>query len=261
VAGEKQLFGPLPLRAMAEDLSGLELRVMLCVACHDRMSLVTGKGQGCRASNERMRGMVGCSYGRLCTTLTKLTAGGYLRQEKLGRHTIYRVIYTDADRLLFGNLSRQSIGCRSVAETTVTGCQHTSEIGEIPPQTASQYIPLNGVRDSVETGKDNSSEDAHLAVRGLGKIEFEDNLGGQLARLERSLKAAEAVDCIAWSEWLTHIIENFDDNGLRSQAERLADLVVEAMSAEEYAQWGLAHGWVDEDGKWHCPHPRQEEAA
>jgi hypothetical protein len=98
-------------------------------------------------------------------------------------------------------------------------------------------------------------------VRGLGKIEFEDNLGGQLAKLERSLKAGDPIDCPAWIEWIDHIVGNFDDSALVAQAARVAERVIDAMTAEEYAQWGLAHGWVDDDGKWHCPHPRQEEAA
>jgi hypothetical protein len=234
MAGDKQLFGPLPLRAMADDLSGLDLRALLCVASHDRMSLVTGKGQGCRASNERMSQMIGCSYARLCTTLTKLTAGGYLQQEKLGRHTIYRVIYTDNDRLLFGNVSGRSIGCRSVAETGVTGCQHSPETGEVLPETSSQYIPLNGVRDSVETGKDNSVETAHLAVRRLAKIEFGDNVGAQLAWLERMLDAGAPIDAAAWLQWLEDIPLTDENSSNSGRAARLSERVIEAMSEEEY---------------------------
>jgi hypothetical protein len=149
--GEKQLFAPLPLRAMRADLSGLQMSVLTCVAAHDRLSLVKGKGQGCRASNERMREMIGCSYGKLCAALSDLTELGFLQREKLGRHTIYRVTYTDEDRCLFGHTTVKATCDRSVQKSAVTCDQHTSENVSFPPESGSQYIPLNGVRDFVET--------------------------------------------------------------------------------------------------------------
>lgn len=101
----KQLFAPVPLRAMAMDVSGLEMRILTCVAAHDRMSLVVGKGQGCSASNQRMQQMIGCSYAALCKSLSVLVDAGLLRRELRGRRTIYRVLYTADDMLLFSNAS------------------------------------------------------------------------------------------------------------------------------------------------------------
>jgi hypothetical protein len=217
------LFAPLPLRAMKDDLSGLELKVLTCVAAHDRMSLITGKGQGCRASNERMSSMVGCNYARLCSTLTKLTKRGYLKQEKLGRHTVYRVIYTDEDRLLFSNVSGSRRRCDRLPDKGATSCQHTSETAVNPPKTASQYIPLNGVRYSVETGEDSSSEAARFDARRLGRTEFSENVGGELARLEREINAGCRIDD-AWSDFLDVAIEH-ENQSIRQWAFRLSELL------------------------------------
>jgi hypothetical protein len=259
MAGEKQLFSPMPLRAMAEDLSGLELRVLMCVAAHDRLSLATGKGQGCRASNIRMAEMIGCNFSRLCSTLTGLRDRGYLRQEKLGRHTVYRVIYTEADRLLFSNITRRNPLLDRLPNGGVTGCQHTSENDENQPENGSQYIPLNGGIDSEESGENSSAEAARFAARVLPKMEFADNAGAQMARLERALSVGQVVDRFAWLQYLEDQIgdENPSNSG---RASRLCERVIEGMSEDEYAQWGLTHGWVDDEGKWHCPHPREAEA-
>lgn len=219
---------------MADNLSGLDMRVMLCVASHDRLSLVKGKGQGCRASNERMSQMVGCSYARLCTTLTNLTASGYLRQEKLGRNTVYRVIYTDDDRLLFGKVSGRSKGCLPAAETGVTDYQHSQRTGANLPETASQYIPLNGGRYSVETGEENSVETAHLAPRWLGKRANCINVGGQLARLERALTVGQEIDDpVDWYRWLETVCET-DNPANRGRAFRLGEWLLETMCPDEF---------------------------
>jgi hypothetical protein len=158
MAGEKQLFAPVPLRAMSAGLSGLQYAVLINVAAHDRLSLATGKGQGCRASNERMREMIGCSYGKLCAALMDLCELGFLKREMLGRHTVYRVIYTDEDRCLFGHTTGKSTCDQKVRQTPVTCDQHTPENAGNQPESDSQYIPLNEGIDFVETREKNPSE-------------------------------------------------------------------------------------------------------
>lgn len=244
MASDKSLFAPVPLRAMASDLSGLQLRVLICVAAHDRMSLLTGKGQGCRASNERMSTMIGCSYARLCSTLSELTKAGYLQRESLGRHSVYRVIYTDDDRLLFGNVSQRKAPLDRLPSRGVTGCQHTSNNGAIPPETAEQYIPLNGGRYSVETGKENSSEEARLSSRAARQDEIEPTAGSQLARLERALKADPvSLDHLAWMEWLETIAGDPDElTSVSGWATRLSEQLLESMSQADYETWCGDHG-------------------
>lgn len=174
----KRLFAAIPLRAMATDLSGLHLRILVCVAIHDRMSLVTGKGQGCRASNRRMAEMVGCNYNNLCLALMELVALGFLVREerprigRLGRETVYQVVYSDADRALFDLASKSrptrrkasKFGPDQLAKRLVDDAEPTRpigqnqlaqgipETGENPPKPDEQYIPLNGEGiNSVET--------------------------------------------------------------------------------------------------------------
>lgn len=207
--GTKQLFAPIPLRAMMLPLSGLQFRVLACVAAHDRMSLVSGKGQGCRASNARMKAMISCSYARLCSTLMELVDLGLLAREKLGRHTIYRVIYNDEDRLLFGNVSLRSVGCQPVGEGVSKGCNSFDETGGKPPITSGQYIPLNGVRDFVETREESSLERAQFSpIRSATQSSLANNIGGQLALLERQLDAGELTDIAGAYRWLGTIMDH-----------------------------------------------------
>lgn len=225
MAADKDLFAPAPLRSMRMGLSGLQHDVLTCVCAHDRMSLVTSKGQGCRASNQRMATMVGCNFSRLCSTLTELVDLGLLKREKLGRHTVYRAIYTEADKLLFRNLSAPSTGCRSANEKQPIGCRSDRENGGNPLQTESQYIPLNGEIDSEESGEKSSAEAARFATRGLPKIEFADNAGGQMARLERALDDGAQVDFDEWLDWLAQVCEDDENEANRGRAERLADRI------------------------------------
>ena len=150
------LFAPVPLRAMAVELSGLQMRVLTCVAAHDRMSLAKGKGQGCRASNDRMREMIGCSYGKLCASLNELVTEGLLQREKVGRHTIYRVIYNDDDVCLFGHTKGPAKGDHAVQSPEPTCDHRSSESRRNADENTPQYIPLNGGIDFVETKEINS---------------------------------------------------------------------------------------------------------
>jgi len=276
-ADDKQLFAPAPLRAIALDLSGLQLRVLLCVAAHDRLSLPTGKGQGCRASNDRMRQMVGCHYSRLCSTLSQLVSLGLLQREKLGRHSVYRVVYTNEDRLLFSNRSPPAaksaeigqvsdqkcdssdrIGFQTASEALTTCCHGLLDSGEFPPNTAQQYIPLNGGIHSEESGEYNSSEEARLASlvpedfggggeknrpkAGRSRIAFAKNVGGQMAVLERALSTGHPVNKLAWYEWLGDNAVCHENRGIGGQAIRLADQLVDLMDGPEYQQWQERYG-------------------
>lgn len=241
--GSKAFFAPLPMRAMAAELSGLQLRVLACVAAHDRMSLLTNKGQGCRASNERMREMVGCSYPKLCSALSDLALAGFLQREKLGRHTVYRVIYTDDDISLFGNVSTRRTGSRSGSDAAAT-CNRNgssdaatcnrpfSESRRNQPKTAQQYIPLNGGIHSVETGKDNSLK-VRVADAPRGLADEEDQAGvteqGQLALFERAWKANPQSfsdeQISQWEFWLQDVFDHSPDDTARYRAQRLMESI------------------------------------
>jgi hypothetical protein len=259
MSADKRLFAPVPLRAMAFELSGLQMRVLACVAAHDRMSLATGKGQGCRASNDRMSVMVDCSFARICSTLSELVELGFLEREKLGRHTVYRVVYNDDDTLLFSNLSRPSIGCRTGSNDGSIGCRPRSSGGGKLPETPSQYIPLNGGIDSVETGEDNSSEEARFAARiipvpdlrarnsrrkaGVPKGSATATLAKSLAVLERSITAGDPINRLAEYRWIgdTAFVGDHPDH-IRQWAMRLADKLVESMNPAELTSWQAEYG-------------------
>jgi len=227
---DKQLFAPMPLRAMATDMSGLQLRVLMCVAAHDRMSLVTGKGQGCRASNERMKVMVGCNYARMCSTLSELVDQGLLQREKLGRHTVYRVIYSDDDRLLFGNTSDAQHVAERQSEQREYVAGLSAETAEISQKRPDNIFPERGGINSVETGEDSSSEDARLSSRDAQRWPaFRDGepVNETLAKFERRFK----LDPESFSnlgEWETWLVDRADellglDDAAAYRAQRLSE--------------------------------------
>jgi hypothetical protein len=200
------------------------------------MSLVNGKGQGCRASNERMREMIGSSYGKLCASLSELVGLGLLQRETLGRHTIYRVIYTDEDRCLFGHTKAKPTCDQTVRENGATCDQHTSENASFLPESGSQYIPLNGVRNFVETSEDNSSEEARLSPRNaqqsIGASEKVRSIASEVALFERRFREDWTQfngSLHKWVDWLTEQHEELFDEDLVTarRAERLADEVHE----------------------------------
>lgn len=230
------LFAPVPLRAMAVELSGLQMRVLTCVAAHDRMSLAKGKGQGCRASNDRMREMIGCSYGKLCASLNELVAAGLLQREKIGRHTIYRVIYNDDDVCLFGHTKGPAKGDRTVQSPEAT-CDHDySETRRNPDENTPQDIPLNGGRDFVETRERNSDNrrvvaDAMRPAGILCQLPANINdlpMGARVSKVEAAFDALgrdpsampdeELTKIKGWLDW---VFDNHADEAFGQQAIRL----------------------------------------
>lgn len=232
------LFAPVPLRSMAMELSGLQMRVLTCVAAHDRMSLTKGKGQGCRASNERMREMIGCSYGKLCASLNELVAVGLLQRDKLGRHTIYRAIYNDDDMCLFGHTSRPPKGAQTVQPETAT-CDHdNSETRRKADENTSQYIPLNGGIDFVETSEEipRNRRDLEIARRPdgifcqLSKSFPALSHGAQVAKIEaafnalgRSVEAIPEREHELLSKYLFEMSDDYPNEPFGQQAQRLLE--------------------------------------
>jgi hypothetical protein len=221
---------------MAVELSGLQMRVLTCVAAHDRMSLAKGKGQGCRASNDRMREMIGCSYGKLCASLGELEKAGLLQREKLGRHTIYRVIYNDDDICLFGHTKGAAKGDHAVQQPNAIGDHEYSETRGNADENTPQYIPLNGGRDFVETRERNSDNrrDVAVASRPAGifcQLPPTFNSLPMGARVSKVETAFDAIDRdpfamtdgerSALTTWLFGIGDDYPDEPFGQQAMRL----------------------------------------
>jgi DNA-binding MarR family transcriptional regulator len=230
--------------------SGLDLRVYGCVSLHDGMSLLKGAGRGCYATFATLTAEIGCDAANLSRSLKRLVEWGYLTEERQDdrRRKTYRVVFETAETWR----NRQ----QSPDEIVGNG---ESGNGSYLPQTEQHYSSLKEL-DAFEKEKLNSSEEARFARCSPEKIEFSDNAGGQMARLERALSVGQVVDRMAWYEWLENQVGADDNPSNNGRATRLSEKLVEQMDEAEYQQWGEQHGWVDDDGKWHAPHPRESEA-
>lgn len=234
-------------------LSGLDHRTYACLSMHDGMSLKKGSGRGCYATFATLTAAIGCDASNLSKSIKRLVEWGYITEERQidRRRKTYRVVFDFPEGWRNDQQSIDGETANNLAEIVGLG---ECENGGNPPWDDPHYSSLKGL-DTLERDKLDSSEEARFAARLLPKIEFADNVVAQMANLERALKAGKKVNCLAWSEWLSNVGE-CDDNALSNHAGRLADLVIEAMTPEEYTQWGRDHGWVDDDGAWDCAHPR-----
>lgn len=226
-------FAPMPNRALWDRrLTSQDIRNLAVVCAHDQLSGPRGKGQGAWASHARMAAIAGTEYSRFSVSINRLLECGYLDRERLAtdrRKFTYRVIYTAEDSLP----SSKEVVCATANDHPEIVCSDPELSHDEQTETTAQYISRSEERDSAEAGKINSSEEARFAARRLSKIEFADNVGGQLAQLERALKAGEKIDCLAAYAWLETIEE---DDEHRYWALRLSESVVEAMDEQEYAQ-------------------------
>jgi DNA-binding MarR family transcriptional regulator len=247
VPGKERLFFTGSTRIIRDPRpSGLDLRVYACVSLHDGMSLLKKTGRGCYATFATLTAEIGCDAANLSRSLKRLVEWGYLTEERQDdrRRKTYRVTFESAE-------SWQN---RQQSPDEIVGNGQSGNGGN-PPQDEQHYSSLKGL-DSPEGEKLDSAEAARFAARGSPeRIEVSENAGGQMARLERALSVGAVVDNLAWYKWLEEQIG--DENPSNSyRATRLAEKVLEAMSEDEYAEWGQEHGWVGDDGKWNCPNPQ-----
>jgi transcriptional regulator with XRE-family HTH domain len=183
---------PMPMRAAVDTrLSASALRLIMAVAWHDRMSLMTGTGAGCTAANKTLAGEIGVDY----TTLIKLRKHceetGYFQLEPRQGGKRLEVIRVIPDHLADPKCwpfdqSFIGEGClkawhareRKVGETANISAEEVGEIanddpskvGEPnsetrgnPPIIDPQYIPLRGERYSSEEGGRDSPEGARFS--------------------------------------------------------------------------------------------------
>jgi DNA-binding MarR family transcriptional regulator len=193
MTAQKVMFAALPLRAIGDTrLSALELRILGCVAFHDRMSGARGKGQGAWASNETLARRVQCHYTNLSSAITKLAKLGYIQRDPhpLNKKLrVYRVIYDGEvagladplpdDKVLSGGEAVENpfptqgepaIVGYSTNEGAGIVCLGSEKAEQSQSQDAVEYISLSDVRYSAEAGKDthHKMRDAE-APRGLSK--------------------------------------------------------------------------------------------
>lgn len=201
------------------------MRVYACVSLHDGMSLVKKTGRGCYATFATLTAAVGCDAANLSRSLKRLVEWGYLTEERQAdrRRKTYRVTFESAETWR----NRQQSAANEMIE--IVGNALSGNGGNLP-QTEQHYSSLKGL--DLPEGKLNSLERARFAARGSpGKIEFGENVGAQLAKLERALKADEPIDVVAWYEYVGAVWEQEEHRG---RATRLAEQLAERMTPEEY---------------------------
>lgn len=183
---------PMPMRAAVDTrLSASALRLIMAVAWHDRMSLMTGAGAGCIAANKTLAHEIGCDY----TTLIKLRKHceetGYFQLEPRQGGKRLEVIRVIPDHLAdpkcwpfdqsfigegclkawharernvgeMANISAEEVGELANDDAEKVG-EPNSETRRNPPETDPQYIPLKGETYSSKEGGRDSTEVARFS--------------------------------------------------------------------------------------------------
>jgi len=215
--------------------SALDFRVLLCVSLHDGMSLLKEKGAGCYASNRTLAAEVGCDYTSLSRSISRLIAWGYVEKERQSddrRMTTLRVRFPEPDSWperqpmepIEAPETPEIVGRDEQTNAGLVG-REIDENGSNPPWAETHYIPLKGELDSVETGELNSSEEARLTPRSLGRKKWiADNDGAKLAIFERAWKAKQLDDgqLVEFGEWLKLLVDDPNpDDPTCQRAQRL----------------------------------------
>jgi DNA-binding MarR family transcriptional regulator len=223
---DKLYFAPLPPRAIGDkELSGLDLRVLACIALHDRMSGKRKAGQGCWAGSRTLSNEIGCDYSNLSRSITKLGHLGYVERfpHPLNKRLrVYRVIYTDSD-LTVGrttNNAPEIVGDTTNADGEIVGHDFENLERDQGP---------NGVNIFRETEKRLRRNVEIDSAEAAPPDEIEDgNVGAELARFERMLKGGagkiETETLQTWGDYLTtvHLEGSLDDPNAQ-RAGRLVD--------------------------------------
>ena len=107
--GTPRIFTTAPSRLIADnELTALEMRVLLVVALHDGMSGVKGKGGGCYARHSNLAKLCRTDTTRFSKAVSRLIRLGYLvREPQLmdKRRFTLRVVYDEDDSWRTGLLS------------------------------------------------------------------------------------------------------------------------------------------------------------
>lgn len=209
--------------------SGLDFRVYACVSLHDGMSLMKGTGRGCYATYATLTAEIGCDAANLSRSLKRLVEWGYLEEERQTdrRRKTYRLTFYSAETWQ----NRQQLKAGQLAE--ILGNRLSRNGGNLP-QTAQHYSSLKEL--DLPKDKLNSPEGA------LSRMECPESVGAQLAKLERALDAREPIHRLERYEWIGTLFTASQPDSVRQWALRLADKLVESMTADELAQWRAAYG-------------------
>lgn len=246
----KVMFAALPLRAIGDGrLSALDLRVLACVAFHDRMSDARGKGQGAWASNETLAQRVGCHYTNLSTAITRLGKFGYIQREAHPlnkRLRVYRVIYEDsaADSLPGDKQSAddaETIVCDPANAGAEIVCLASRKAAQSQQDDPVEYISLSDVRYSAKQEIDSAKlriADATRAASVKRLFREREPIAETCAKFDREWKRDWLQFRGNLDQWLTYFdqaSETYaDDEAIAPWTRRLAEMIAEKI---DYIQW------------------------
>jgi len=222
----KLYFAPLPPRAIADDgLSGLDLRVLACIALHDGMSGKRNKGQGCWAGNRTLAKETGCDYTSLSKSITKLGRLGYLERaiHPLNKRLrVYRVLYHDGDLTVGQSANNGPVTVGQVANRKLKTVGR--DFGKA--QRGQGFTEVNIFRETENKLGRSLERDSVETAPPEGN---EPNLGAELATFERAFKAGKIIkqaELEAWGDRLSQIHLEGDIHDPNAQrAGRLVDEV------------------------------------
>jgi hypothetical protein len=246
---KKPVTSPVPARAMLDtDLTHLDLRVLIKICAHDRMSL-SKSGQGCLVSSKNIAVALGVHHTSASTSLTRLKDAGYIVHEKRSdgdkRGRTYRVIYTDADDLAVrneGNAPPKSslpLGETNSAKSFLQNGKVVSRDFENDDnfQCDATYKYKEGTNPK-ELGK-NSDKSARFQ-RGMD-FESKATTAEFLRHVESGLNAGSLGlgrdDLEYLADWLNQAFEHYfdDDPKIAFWSQRLSEHVTDSILNEEQA--------------------------
>ncbi len=245
----KDIFAPIPARAMADEkLTAEHFRVLMVVAAHDRF---TSNGKGCCASHPRLARLAKCHLKSLSRSLKALAERGYIEGlpspfNKLQR--AYRVVYNDADRAIMASPIGNNpatyhgpIGNNPAAETDPIGNKDFHE----PEQ--NQGLPVHNrfsetekrfsetvKESSVETASPDGAAEKVLRTNGT-EPNGQDSDGQYLGKMQtwlkqhspRVLNDTELAELTTARDECQRIVDEDEDEGsqggIGGWAQRLAD--------------------------------------
>ncbi|MES0127915.1 hypothetical protein [Mesorhizobium sp. M0029] len=221
-----RLFCPDPPRAMADQrLTSLDLRVMMAISIHDRMST---NGIGCTAGHGRLAGLVGCHLKSLSRSIRTLAECGYIggRANPLNpKSRCYFVIYSEMDEAILktvkGNQPVTYTGNQPVTSTARMGNRSVPKNDPIGNQLSENAEQLQGdglynilgealidpvetvIIDPVETASSTQAPFEKGARNAVSTV----SVGAMLAMAERSMKnGAEKPRLSYWFDWLDGLV-------------------------------------------------------
>ena len=259
-AVKKPITAPVPARAaLDESLTHLDLRVLIKICSHDRLSVSKG-GQGCLVSTKAMAQALGVHHTSVATSAGRLTTKGYIRAEKRAedkRGRSYRVIYNGDDELAVRNAGvasqpeaksslplGETIEAKSFLQNRKVVSRDFENADDSQCDTPYQY---KEGKNAVETGK-YSVETARLK-RGIN-YESKTLTAEVLRIIDRDIRLGMIGyqdDHVDWCmDWCGRTFEHYcgEDNNVAQWANRLKDeLFYLIEDRNENAQLRVSEPW------------------